>query len=142
MLTWRSWYHLNLAMGAVFLPLAAEAAVRLRRRPGSRRGVILGLTLAGSLLTDQESTVMAAILVALVLLPWLARGPGWAAFKVTVLAALVAVVAGSPQLAAVAWQAASGGATASTQLLAHSYASYATGLAGLFAPSPRVADSG
>ena len=30
-LAWRSWYELNLALGALFLPLALEAAVRLRR---------------------------------------------------------------------------------------------------------------
>jgi hypothetical protein len=142
MLTWRAWYHLNLAVGAVFLPLALEAAVRLRRRPGSRQGVILGLTLAGSLLTDQESTVLAAIVVVLVLLPWLARRPGWAKVKAVTLAALVAAVAGSPQIAAVAWQVAAGGASTSMRLLAHSYTRYGTGPAGLFAPSPRVADFG
>src|SRR5581483_1957040 len=65
-LTWRSWYELNLALGALFLPLALAAAVELRRRPGWRRAVILGLVLGVALLTDQESAVLAAILAALV----------------------------------------------------------------------------
>ena len=142
MLTWRSWYHLNLAAGAVFLPLALEAAVRLRRRPGWRQGMILGLTLAGSLLTDQESTVMAAMLVALVLLPWLIRRPGWAAARTVALAALVAAAAGGPQLAAVAAQVAAGGTATSMRLLAQSYTGYGTTLTGLFAPSPRIAGYG
>ena len=41
-LTWRSWYELNLALGALFLPMALEAAVRLTRRPGPRQAIILG----------------------------------------------------------------------------------------------------
>lgn len=142
MLTWRAWYHLNLATGAVFLPLAVEAAVRLRRRPGRRQAVILGLILAGSLLTDQESTVLATILVALVLLPWLARHPARDRLNATALAAVIAAGAGAPQIVAVAAQVGSGGAAVSAQVLAQSYIRYGTGLAGLFAPSPRVASFG
>ena len=48
MLTWLAWYQLNLAAGVLFLPLALEAAVRLRRRPGPRQAVLLGLVLAAS----------------------------------------------------------------------------------------------
>jgi len=47
MLTWRSWYHLNLAAGVLFLPLVLEAAVRLTRRPGWRRAVVLGWSSPG-----------------------------------------------------------------------------------------------
>jgi hypothetical protein len=142
MLTWRSWYHLNLAAGAVFLPLALAAAVQLRREPSGRRSVILGLTLAASLLTDAESAVMAAILVMLVLAPWLVRRPGWAKVRATGLAAGAAAVASAPQLAAVAWQAAANGATVGAHLLGQSYTRYGVPLAGLFAPSPRVAAYG
>ena len=142
MLTWRSWYHLNLAAGAVFLPLALEAAVRLRRKPGTRQAVLLGLTLAACLLTDQESAVMAAIVVVLALLPWLTLHPGWAKTCAVALAAIVATVAGGPQIAAVASQAAAGGAATSMRLLAQSYTGYGTKLAGLFAPSPRTAGYG
>ena len=142
MLTWRSWYHLNLAAGAVFLPLALEAAVRLRRKPGTRQAVLLGLTLAACLLTDQESAVMAAIVVVLALLLWLTLHPGWAKTCAVALAAAVATVAGGPQIAAVASQAAAGGAATSMRLLAQSYTGYGTKLAGLFAPSPRTAGYG
>jgi hypothetical protein len=142
MLTWRSWYHLNLAVGALFLPVAAEAAVRLRRQPSTGRGVILGLVLAGSLLTDQESTVLAVILVALVLLPWLLRQPAWGKLKPAALAALVSAVVSGPQLAAVASQIADGNAVTSPSLLGSSYIRYGVQLTGLFAPSPRLASYG
>src|SRR5215470_685644 len=72
-LTWRSWYQLNLALGALFLPLTLAAAIRLRRAPGRRRAAILGAVLGAALLTDQESAVLAGILAALVLIPWLVR---------------------------------------------------------------------
>jgi hypothetical protein len=142
MLGWRSWYHLNLAAGAVFIPLAAEAAVRLRRRPGRRQAVILGLVLAACLLTDQESTVLAAITVALVLAPWLARCPGWAAARAVALAGVTAVAAGGVQLAAVTSALGSGGAVTDAATLGQSYLRYGTPLAGLVAPSPRVAGYG
>jgi hypothetical protein len=142
MVSWRAWYHLNLAAGLVFLPLAVEAAVRLRRRPGLRQAVILGLVLAACLLTDQESAILAAMLVLVVLLPWLVRHPQWAKLRAAALAALVAAVAGSLQIAAVVWQVASGGGSVSAALLARSYSRYGITPAGLFAPSPRVADYG
>jgi hypothetical protein len=142
MLTWRSWYHLNLAAGAVFLPLATEAAVRLRRQPSTGRAVILGLVLAGSLLTDQESTVLAVILVALALLPWLVRRPGWGKLKAAALAAVVSMLAGGPQIAAVVSQVADGNAATGPYLLGSSYVRYGIQLTGLFAPSPRLAGYG
>ncbi len=37
MLAWQDWYHLNIALGTLFLPMTLEAAVRLRRRPASVR---------------------------------------------------------------------------------------------------------
>ena len=71
MLDWQDWYHLNIALGTLFLPMTLEAAVRLRRRPGRRQAIILGLVLGASVLVNQESAVLAAILAALILLPWL-----------------------------------------------------------------------
>jgi hypothetical protein len=68
---WHAWYQLNISAGALFLPLALEASVRLRRNPRPRQAVILGVVLGGSLLTDQQSAVLVAILAAAVLLPWL-----------------------------------------------------------------------
>src|SRR5262249_35990492 len=76
MLTQQDWYHLNIALGALFLPMALEASVRLRRKPGRRQAIILGLVMGAAVLSDQESAVLAAIVVGLVLLPWLLRRPG------------------------------------------------------------------
>jgi hypothetical protein len=73
MLDWQDWYHLNIALGTLFLPMTLEAVIRLRRRPGRRQAVILGLVLGASVLVSQESAVLAAILAAVILLPWLLR---------------------------------------------------------------------
>ena len=75
MLAWQDWQHLNIALGTIFLPMTLEAAVRLRRRPGARQGVILGAVLGASLLVNQESAVMAVLLAGAALLPWLVRHP-------------------------------------------------------------------
>jgi len=71
MLAWQDWYHLNIALGTLFLPMTLEAAVRLRRRPGRRQAVILGLVLGASVLVNQESAVLAVVLAGVILLPWL-----------------------------------------------------------------------
>ena len=75
MLDWQDWYHLNIALGTLFLPLALEAAIRLRRTPGRRQAVLLGLVLGAAVLVNQESAVLAAGLAAVILLAWLLR-PG------------------------------------------------------------------
>ena len=71
MLDFQTWVHINLAAGALFLPITLEAAVRLRRRPGFGQAIVLALVLAASMLTDQESAVLCLILAGLALLPWL-----------------------------------------------------------------------
>jgi hypothetical protein len=73
MITFQDWYHLNIAIGQLFLPMALEAAVRLRRQPGTRQAVLLGLVLGGVVLVNQESAVLTWILAGLVLTPWLLR---------------------------------------------------------------------
>src|SRR5258708_39301142 len=55
MLAWQDWVHPNIALGTLFLPMTLEAAVRLRRRPGPRHGVILGLVPGARGLVNQES---------------------------------------------------------------------------------------
>lgn len=75
MFAWHAWYQLNLAAGMLFAPLALEAAVRLRRRPGWRQAAVLGVVIGAGLLTDQESVVLVGIIVVLALLPWLAEQP-------------------------------------------------------------------
>src|SRR6185437_14363899 len=107
MMAWQNWYHLNITLGTLFLPLTLEAAIRLRRAHGrdgrapaaavsqtprahgrdgrapaaaasqtprgAGRGpaVALGLILGACVLTNQESAVLAVLLAAVILLPWL-----------------------------------------------------------------------
>jgi hypothetical protein len=138
MLTWRSWYHLNLAAGALFLPLALEAAVRLTRRPGWRRAVVLGVVAGGALLTDQEMAVLVVILACAALVPWLVRRPAVAKLWPAALAGLVTLLVASPQLIAIAQQTRSGGATTPAGDLGASYLAYSVRLPGMFELSPRV----
>jgi hypothetical protein len=148
MLTWLAWYQLNLAAGVLFLPLALEAAVRLRRRPGPRQAVILGLVLAASLLTDQETAVLAGILVVLVLVPWLAGRPAAGtpgrARKLAAAAGAVAValVVASPQIVAMVVQSGSGGTSFPPREVVENYVSYNPSLSGMFGVSPRVLQFG
>jgi hypothetical protein len=148
MLTWLAWYQLNLAAGVLFLPLALEAAVRLRRRPGPRQVVILGLVLAASLLTDQETAVLAGILVVLVLVPWLAGRPAAGtpgrARKLAAAAGAVAValVVASPQIVAMVVQSRSGGTSFPPREVVENYVSYNPSLSGMFGASPRVVQFG
>src|SRR5262249_62423358 len=79
-------------------PMALEASVRLRRKPGRRQAIILGLVMGAAVLSDQESAVLAAIVVGLVLLPWLLRRPGWARLWPVVLATLTGAGVASPQI--------------------------------------------
>jgi hypothetical protein len=144
MLTQQDWYHLNIALGAIFLPMALEASVRLRRTPGRRQALILGLVMAVAVLTDQESAVLAAIVVALVLLPWLLRRPGWARLWPVLLACVTGTVLASPQIVAMLQEivASHGGLSIPPPLLAVSYKQYGIGLPGMFTPTPRVTTFG
>jgi hypothetical protein len=153
MVAWQNALHLNITVGTIFLPLTLEAAVRLRRSPGRRQGIVLGIVLGASVLTNQESAVVAALLAAAVLVPWLVmlvvREPRRAAItpvlRTLALGAVVAVAGAGPQLAAMISQAASGGTTiaaANVQQLTESYRNFGVGLPTLFAPSPRLGHFG
>ena len=148
LLVWRTWYHLNLAAGELFIPLALEAAVRLTRRPGWRQAVVLGVVLGAAVLTDEEIAVLVVIVAVLALIPWLARpggssGPGTVAkLRAAGLAAVVAAVLASPQLVAIIQQARAGGMTSPPGSLQASYRGYSGSLPDMFAPSPRIADFG
>jgi len=144
MLTQQDWYHLNIALGAIFLPMALEASVRLRRKPGRRQAIILGLVMGVAVLTDQESAVLAAIVVALVLLPWLLRHPGWPRLWPVLLACITGTVVASPQIIAMLQEivGSHGGLSIDPKLLAVSYKQYGIGLPGMFTPTPRVATFG
>jgi hypothetical protein len=142
-LTWRSWYELNLALGALFLPMALEAAVRLTRRPGRRQAIIFGAVMGAAFLTDQESAVLATIVAALVLVPWLARHPSVARLRTAALAALTGLLVASPQFIVMLQQASASRAPASRAgLLDVNYVASGASLQQMFAPSPRVADYG
>jgi hypothetical protein len=142
MLCEQAWYHLNIALGAVFMPLALEASVRLRRKPGTRQAVILGAVMGAAVLTDQESAVQASIVTALALLPWLLRHPAPAKFRPAALAVVIGTVIASPQIIAMAQEVAIGGLTIDPHTLAVSYKQYGIGLPGMFSPTPRVGNFG
>jgi hypothetical protein len=146
MLTQQAWYHLNIALGAVFLPMALEASVRLRRTPGRRQAIILGLVMGAAVLTDQESAVLAAIVTGLALLPWLVYRPSWVKLRPAALAVAIGAVIASPQIIAMIQEIslahARGGLAIDPHLLAVSYKQYGIGLPGMFTPTPRVADFG
>ena len=76
-MAWHAWYQLNLAAGVLFLPVALEAAIRLRRSPRWPQALFLGAAIGCSLLSDQESAVLVAILAAVILLPWLLGARSW-----------------------------------------------------------------
>jgi hypothetical protein len=141
-LAWRSWYEINLALGALFLPMALEAAVRLRRCPGRRQAVTLGLVMGAAVLTDQESAVLATILTALVLLPWILRHPASGRLGPAALAAAVGVLIATPQIIAMVEQARAGGASSPSSYLAKNYVDSGAGLRQMFAPSPHVSHLG
>lgn len=140
MLDWQDWYHLNIAAGAVFLPLALETAIRLRRDPAVWRGVVLGAVIGASVLVNQESAVMAAIIAALALTPWLLSVPTAARVKSLAAGVVTAAVVAAPQVVAMALQAASGQAASSA--LSGQYERFSGQLPSLFAPSTRVGDYG
>jgi hypothetical protein len=118
--------------------------VRLRRRPGWRQAVILGVVLGITLLTDLESSIMTGIVVAAALLPWLvrraARGgeTAWVKLRLAGIAAAVTAVIASPQLIAMARQAVTGDVSVPQSALAADYAKSGAALQQIFAPSPRA----
>ncbi len=139
MVALQDWQHIHTAAGTVFLPLAVEAAVRLQRQVSVRRGVFLGLVIGVAMLVDQEFAVLAAVLAALVLLPWLLRSGGRPQWLAVAASATTALVVASGQLIAMAQEAAAVGSVAPR---ASNYIRYSARLPGLFAPSPRLASYG
>src|SRR5215469_597483 len=137
-MAWHAWYQLNLAAGAVFLPLALEAAVRLRRRPGRRQAVILGLIVGASLLTDQESFVLVLIVVLAALVPWLVSRAWRDRALAAATAAVVALLVAGPQIAAMVAQTRSGGATIPAGTVATDYVYSGAGFPSIFGVSPRA----
>jgi hypothetical protein len=148
MVLWQNWYHLNISVGTIFLPLTIEAAVRFRRRPRWRPAVGLGLALGGSVLVNQESAVVALGLAGVILLPWLAgkllkdQTSLRRAAATLGLGVVIALTVASPELIAMAQQLAAGSATVPPGALALNYTQFGVPLPTLFAPSPRLAHFG
>jgi hypothetical protein len=139
MLTFQNWYHVNIAIGAISLPAALEAAVRLQRRAGLRQGLALGVILGAAVLVNIETAVLAAFVAALVLVPWLLRRPVPARLAAVAVSVVTGLLIASPQIIAMAYQAITDGVAGRD---VHGYFAYSARLPGLFGPSPRVADFG
>lgn len=148
MLLWQNWYHVNIAVGTIFLPVTIEAAVRLRRQPHLAPAIWLGIAIGASILINQESTVVSIFLAAAILLPWLVvalirdRSLFRQAITPLAIGAVVAIVVASPELIGMAQQAISGGAQPPPGQLALNYTQFGASLPTLFAPSPRLGTFG
>jgi hypothetical protein len=148
MLLWQNWYHLNIAIGTIFVPVTIEAAVRFRRSQKMPAAVGLGVALGASILTNQESTVVAFILAVVILVPWLVaaavrnRGLLRRAIKPLGIGAVVGFVIAIPQLIAMLQQIVAGGANPPIGQLALNYAQFGVSMPTLFSPSPRLANFG
>src|ERR1035437_5271737 len=95
-----------------------------------------------ALLTDQESAVLAAILTALVLLPWIVRHPVPARLWPPVLATAVGAQIATPQIIAMIQQALAGGAASPSSYLAKNYVDSGAGLGQMFSPSSGIGHLG
>jgi hypothetical protein len=148
MILWQDWYHLNIAVGTIFLPLTIEAAVRFRRKPHALPAVGLGIAIGGSILVNQESAVVAVILAVVILVPWLVRAliRDRALLrqisKPLMIGAGTGIVVASPQLIGALQAISAGAADPPHSILAANYAAYGVPLSTLFSPSPRLADFG
>ena len=80
----------------------------MRRHPGTRRALWVGLILGLAVLVNQESAIRAAILALLALIPGRAARPSLDRLRDCGTAALATLVVASPQVAAMAWQASTG----------------------------------
>ena len=144
MLAWQNWFHINIAMGSIFLPITIEAAVRFRRRPRKESAIALGVALAASLLINQESTIVALIIATAILLPWLIgklardRAALRRALAPLGIGAVVGLVLASPQIIAMVQQILAGGARPPQGQLAYYASQFGVPLPTMFAPSPRL----
>jgi hypothetical protein len=144
MVLWQNWYHLNIALGLIFLPLTIEAAVRLRRTQKIGPAIGLGLALGGALMTSQEGAAIAVLLAAVLIIPWIIGKllhDRQSLVKILIplgVGAIVALVVASPQLVAMAQQYLAGGASVQPGTLALNYTQFGVPLQTLFSPSPRI----
>jgi hypothetical protein len=152
MVVWQAEYHIDTATGELFLPLALEACVRLRRKPDRRQAIILGVVVGVVFLVSEEMVILTLIMTGCALLPWLLRpvrlgsvrlgSPRLRRFGLTALAGVVAGIIAAPQLIAMAQQEASGGASVPVTAMAPWDGRFGVPAPTLFAPSPQVASFG
>src|ERR1700722_7997386 len=144
MVLWQNWYHLNIALGLIFLPMTIEAAVRLRRTQKIAPAIWLGVALGAAVMTSQEGAAVAVLLAVVILVPWLiskliSDRPAFYRVAIPlVFGAAVAVIVASPQLIAMAQQIASGGAKVPVGTLANNYTQFGVPLQTLFTATPRL----
>ena len=144
MMLWQNWYHVNIAVGLIFLPVTIEAAVRLRRTQKIGPAVWLGIALGAAVMTSQEGAAIALLIAFVILVPWMIgklikdRPALRRALVPLGIGAAVALVIASPQLIAMAQQIASGGAKVPVGTLAKNYTQFGVPLQTLFSPSPRL----
>lgn len=148
MLMWQNWYHVNIAIGTIFLPITIEAAVRFRRDPRMPPAIALGIALGASILINQESTAVAFLLTIFILVPWLVaavfrdRALARRAFWPLGAGALIALIIATPQIVGMIQQIQAGAAGVPPGQLSLNYAQFGVSLPTLFAPSPRLANFG
>ena len=148
MLLWQNWYHVNIAIGTIFLPVTIEAAVRFRRNPRIASAVMLGIALGASILVNQETTIVALVLAIFILIPRLVGAiiRNRPLFRRAVwplsLGALIGFVVALPQLIGMLQQIIAGGGNPPIGQLALNYAQFGVSLPTLFSPSPRLANFG
>jgi hypothetical protein len=145
MMLWQDWYHVNIALGLIFLPVTIEAAVRLRRTQKIAPAIWLGVALGAAVMTSQEGAAIALLIAVVIMVPWIIgklvndRASLRRALLPLGLGVVVALVVASPQLIAMAQQIASGGAKVLMGPLAINYTQFGVPLQTLFSPSPRLA---
>lgn len=148
MLMWQNWYHVNIAIGTILLPVTIETAIRFRRNPRLASAIMLGIALGASILINQETTVVAVFLTAIILIPWLVRAlvkdRSLLRKAITPLAigAGIGIVVASPELISMLQQILAGGAKPPIGQFVSNYAQFGASLPTLFAPSPRLANFG
>jgi hypothetical protein len=144
MMLWQVWYHINITLGLIFIPLTIEAAIRLRRSQKISPAIGLGAALGAAIMTSQEGGAIALILTLVLLVPWLIgklvrdRATLRRVLLPLGIGAVVALVIASPQLIAMAQQIAAGGAKVHVGSLAVNYTQFGAPLQTLFSPSPRL----
>ena len=139
-LSWRADFHLNFAMGALFLPLVVLMTLRFVQDGRSRDAVLAGVALGATALSDQTSATLAAIAAGSMLAGAFAtrRDARRRLANGTVVCGACALVVSAPLLLMMWRQGQVDGSVADVATLAQSWTSYNASLASMFSPSPAI----